>query len=285
MTLINKRAPLLSNIKLCSSFHHHIWIQTGVTVRKWLSWVLTSVSLTFDLWPWPFAWTSLLSLVISPDNFMMIRWWEHSQTRQIWGIWKLRPAYSPETPNLGQNRWCFVPCDLEIWWMTLENNRAPLLCCFQLCAWFHCHVWIQTGVRVRKRLSWVLTSVTLTFDLWPWPFAWTSLLTMVITPDNFMMIRWWEHGEKGVTDGQRQTRQIWGIWKLRPAYSPETPNLGQNRWCFVPCDLEIWWMTLENNRAPLLCCFKLCAKFHSHRWIQTGVAVRKRPIWVKFDDF
>ena len=82
-----------------------------------------------------------------------------------------------------------------------------------------------------------------------------------------------------------QTRQIWGIWKLRPAYSPETPNLGQNRWCFVPCDLEIWWMTLENNRAPLLCCFKLCATFHSHRWIQTEVAVRNRPIWVKFDDF
>ena len=81
------------------------------------------------------------------------------------------------------------------------------------------------------------------------------------------------------------TRQIWGIWKLRPAYSPETPNLGENRWCFVPCDLEIWWMTLENKRAPHLCCFKLCATFHSHRWIQTGVAVRKRPIWVKFNDF
>ena len=63
-------------------------------------------------------------------------------------------------------------------------------------------MWIQTGVRVRKRLSWVLTSVTLTFDFWPWPFAWTSLLTMVITPENFMMIRWWEHGEKGVTDGR-----------------------------------------------------------------------------------
>ena len=83
----------------------------------------------------------------------------------------------------------------------------------------------------------------------------------------------------------RKTRQIWGIWKLRPAYSPETPNLGQNRWCFVPCDLEIWWMTLENNRAFFFCCFKLCATFHSHWWIQTGVTVRKRPIWVKFDDF
>ena len=82
-----------------------------------------------------------------------------------------------------------------------------------------------------------------------------------------------------------QTRQIWGIWKLRPAYSPEMPNLGQNRWCFVPCDLEIWWMTLENNRASLLCCFKLCATFHSHWWIQTGVTVRKHPIWVKFEDF
>ena len=44
-------------------------------------------------------------------------------------------------------------------------------------------------------------------------------------------------------------------------------------------------MTLENNRAPLLCCFKLCATFHSHRWIQNGVAVRKRPIWVKFNEF
>ena len=81
------------------------------------------------------------------------------------------------------------------------------------------------------------------------------------------------------------TRQIWGIWKLWPAYSPETPNLGQNRWCFVQCDLEIWWMTLENNRASLLCCFKLCAAFHSHRWIQAGVTVRKCPIWVKFDYF
>ena len=26
---------------------------------------------------------------------------------------------------------------------------------------------------------------------------------------------------------------------------------------------------------------KLCASFHSHWWIQTGVTVRKRPIWVK----
>ena len=34
-------------------------------------------------------------------------------------------SYSPETPNLGQNRRFLEPCDLEIWWMILKNNRAP----------------------------------------------------------------------------------------------------------------------------------------------------------------
>ena len=85
--------------------------------------------------------------------------------------------------------------------MTLKNNRAPLLSNIKLCASFHHHMWIQTGVTVQKRLSWVLTSVTLTFDLWR-PFAWTLLWSLVITPENFMMIRWWEHSEKGGTDGQ-----------------------------------------------------------------------------------
>ena len=157
-------------------------------------------------------------------------------------------------PTLGQNRHFFELYDLEIWRMTFKYNRAPLLCYFKLCVSFGSHWWTQTGVTVRKCPIWVkfnafLSRVTLKFDGW------------------------------------RSTRQIWGIWKLQPAYSPETPNLGQNLWCFVPCDLEIWWMTLENNRASLLCCFKHCVTFHSHWWIQIGVTVRKRPIWVKFEDF
>ena len=68
-------------------------------------------------------------------------------------------------------------------------------------------------------------------------------------------------------------------------YSSETPNLGQIRQFLEPCDLEIWHMTLKNTRAPLLCYFKLCASLCSHRWIQAGVTVRKRPIWVKINDF
>ena len=54
---------------------------------------------------------------------------------------------------------------------------------------------------------------------------------------------------------------------------------------FSPCDLEIWWMTPKNNRALLLCYFKLFASFHSHWWIQTGVTVRKPQFWVNIDAF
>ena len=57
--------------------------------------------------------------------------------------------------------------------MTLKNNRAPLLCYFKLYASFHCHDWIQTVVRVRKRpirvkIVTFLARVTLKFNGWPW---------------------------------------------------------------------------------------------------------------------
>ena len=44
-------------------------------------------------------------------------------------------------------------------------------------------------------------------------------------------------------------------------------------------------MTLENNRAPLLYYTKLCASFQIHRWIEIGVTVLKRSIWVKMGNF
>ena len=69
------------------------------------------------------------------------------------------------------------------------------------------------------------------------------------------------------------------------SYSQETLNSGKKRCFFGSYGLEIWQMTLKNNRAPLLCYFKLCASCHSHKWNLTGVSVRKRPIWVKIDYF
>ena len=74
-------------------------------------------------------------------------------------------------------------------------------------------------------------------------------------------------------------------WWIQTGFTVQNAQFGWKLVICYPCDLEIWWMTLENNRAPLLCYFKLSAAFRSHWWIQTGVTVRKRPIWVKFDDF
>ena len=144
------------------------------------------MTLKFDGWPWK----TIGHLFNATSSFM-----HHFLAS---GEFKLE--LQSGNPNLGQIRRFLEPCDLEIWRMTFKNNRAPLLSNIKLYASFHYHMWIQTGVTVRKRLSWVVTSVTLTFDLWPWPFAWTLLWSLVITPENFMMIRWWEHSQKGVTD-------------------------------------------------------------------------------------
>ena len=222
-------------------------------------------------------------------------------------------SYSPETPNLGQIQRFLAPCDLEIWRMTLKNNRAPLLSNIKLYVSFHHHMWIQTGVTVRKRFSWVVTSVTLTFDLRPWPFAWTLPWSLVITPENFMMIRWWQHSQKGVTDRQTDRQTDWtshiAAWSLLKTighlfYATSSfvhhfeaigefklelqsgnAQYGSNSAIFRAVWPWNWRMTLKSNRAPLLFYFKLCASFRSHLFIQTGVTVRKRPIWVKFNDF
>ena len=67
--------------------------------------------------------------------------------------------------------------------------------------------------------------------------------------------------------------------------SPETLNSGPNQQFFGLCYLEIWWMTSKNNRAPLLCHFKLCALFHSHLWFKTWVTISKRSIRVIIINF
>ena len=68
------------------------------------------------------------------------------------------------------------------------------------------------------------------------------------------------------------------------SYSPKVSIEVKISNLFIPCDLEIWRMTDKNNWAQLLCCFKFCASFHSHQWIQTGVTVRELPICLKIDD-
>ena len=57
-------------------------------------------------------------------------------------------------------------------------------------------------------------------------------------------------------------------------------KLDSNHWFFRLYGLEMKWMTLKNNRAPLLGYIKLCALFQSHLSIQTGVTVRTPSVQV-----
>ena len=121
-----------------------------------------------------------------------------------WAIVTSNWSYSPQTPNLGQMTICFSRVTLKYDGWPWKTKKAPLLYYIKLCASFQIHQWNQTWVTVRKRLSgFMTTSVTLTFDFWPWPFACASSLSMVISPENFRMMRWQEHCQKGVTDGHR----------------------------------------------------------------------------------
>ena len=178
-----------------------------------------------------------------------------------------KPKLQSGNTQFGSTKAIFVSCDLEIRRMTLKNYRAPLLCCFKLCASFHSHLWIQTRFTVQKRPIWVkidgffLSHVTLKFNRWPWKTIGQLFYTTSSIVHHFKAM---------------------GEFKLE--LQSGTAEFGSKSATSFPCDLEIWQMTLKNNRAPLLDCFKLCASFHRHQCIQTRVVVRKRLIWVKIDD-
>ena len=136
--------------------------------------------------------------------------------------------------------------------LTLDD-RAPLLCYFKLFASFRSHWWIQTGVTVRKRLSWVkidtfFSRVTLTFDGWPSKtighlfYATSSFVQHFVVIGEFKL----EIQSGNAQSGSNATlfRAVWP-WNL-------TDDLEQGKSeGFESCDRPI---------------------------------VRKRPIWVKIGD-
>ena len=145
--------------------------------------------------------------------------------------------------------------------------------CFQWCNYISMtEVLFGTKVRTCIVIQWIFNSDQI-FRLWT---------TRLLIPSRK------KQGKSEGFDSCDRPSNLAQIFKLvnsNWSYSTETPNLGQIRRCLEPCDLEIWRMTLQNNRAPLLCYFKLCASFHTHWWIQIWVTVRKRSFRVKSDDF
>ena len=157
--------------------------------------------------------------------------------------------------NAGQN-WLFVLRDLEIWRMTLKINRTPFLFYVNLWASFHR---IQIWVTVRKRSIRVKIG-----DFWPRDLEiWRMTLinnrgTLPYHTKHFASFQSHRWIQTGVTVRKRPIEvEIGDFLSLWPS------NLIDD---------------LENNRAPLLCYFKLFASFHSYFRIQTGVTARKHPL-------
>ena len=154
MTLKNNRAPLCCYFKLSTTLRSHQWIQTWGTIRTLPIWVkidvLSRVTLKFDRRPRKTIWHIFCAASSFAPQFVAIN--------------QFKLELPSGNAQIRKKNDFFVKCDLEIWRVTLKNNRAPLQCHIKLCPSFHCHMWVT----IRKRLYWVLTSVTLIFDLWPW---------------------------------------------------------------------------------------------------------------------
>ena len=129
-------------------------------------------------------------------------------------------SYSPETPNLCQNWQFFWTVWPCNWRMTLKIIRAPLH------SRAACTQPCNVNTHSRAHCS---------------PGAW--------------LCEQWGHGCVN-----NWARLCAGARLCRGSpVSRETPNLGQIRRFLESCDLQIWRMTLKNNRAPLLSNIKLCA--------------------------
>ena len=180
------RTPLLCYLKLCASFHSHLWIQNGVTVRKCPIWVkighfLFYVTFKFDRWPWKTIRYLFYATSIFVHHFITI------------GELKLEL----QSGNAQFELKSIIFLVMWPWNLTddLEKLEGTSLKPHQaLC--------IISSPLVNSNWSYNPETTKLGVDLcdlelWPWPFAWTLLLSLVITPECVtLMTRWWEHNEQ-----------------------------------------------------------------------------------------
>ena len=299
-----------------SFWHHQQWISINTSIlvlnkanlRDLIAATGLVILLKLDLNHWFFSPCDLeIWWITSKNNRALLLYYV-----KLCPLFQIHPVnsnwiYSPEMLNSGQYWWYFVPCYLENWWMILESNRAPLLYYIKLCASFQIHWWSQTWVTVwkqsiRVKVGNFLPHVTLKFDGWPWKtwghFFYTTGIKLCASFQTM--------GEFKLELQSRNT-QFGSKWSIFLSCDHEIWRMTLNKAnlrdliaatglvillkfdlihrFLSPCDLEIWCMTLKNNRAPLLYYIKLCVSFQIHRWIQTKVTVRKRSIRVKIGNF
>ena len=134
---------------------------------------------------------------------------------------------------------------------------------FQAGCIIHSNLRSQTGLIVRTRpnrdkIGDILSTVKLKFITWPW-----KIIGHLCHVTASMVYHFIDIGEfkLELQSGNDQFRQK----------------------SMIRCPLRTWNLShdLKSNRIPFMCHFKLCARFHSHWWIQTGVTARKQLNWGK----
>ena len=161
------------------------------------------MTLRIDVWPW-----KTIGHLFYTTSFQIHCW------SQTWvTAWKRSSRV-----KIGD---FFVLRDRENWRMTLKNNRAPLLCCFNIHASFHSQWWIQTWVTVRKFQFWWKSTIFLAVWLWN------------LTDDL--------EEQYGTSSKQHQALCIISSPYVNSnwSYGPETAKWGHDL-----CDLDIWPLTL-----------------------------------------
>ena len=194
--------------------------------------------------------------------------------------------------------------------MTSINNRAPVLYYVKFVHNFKAVVEFKfpsqsIDAQFESKLVIFLSRMTLKFDGWPWKtigylfYTTSSFVHNFKTIGAFQFELQFENAQFGsksaiffawpwnlMVDLENNRAPL--LWRFKLCVSfcshcwiqtgvtvQKCPIKGKTDYFFKPCDLEIWWMILKNNRAPLLSNIKLCASFHPHMWNRSEVTVWK----------
>ena len=167
-----------------------------------------------------------------------------------------------------------------------QNNRATLLGYIKLCAVFQSHQWIQTGITIWKRL--IQVKMALFCSVWPWNLMddiWKTIRHLFYVASNCVH-HFIANIKFNLELQSRNAKFVWksafylsrmtlkfdgGPWKtIRHLFrvisifvhqfvaicefklesrSGNNPVGSKSLILFVPCDLEIWWMTLKKQEG------------------------------------
>ena len=180
-----------------------------------------------------------------------------------------------------------------------DDNREPLPCLKKLCVSFHSQLWLRIPVTNRKRSNRnqivsfsPRVTVTLIFDRWPWNnralfLCYSSFVHHFKAISEFQLMLQSGNAQFGSKLAIFITRdlEIWQMtlksnraplrcclklcesfhshWSIQTGVTVQKRSIWVKIGDFFTVSLKIDH-DLENNRAPFVCYFKLCASFHSH---------------------